>query len=303
MLASVVVAELSVYEQTVNNLIKIEPLTGAVGANISGVDLRYPLSKDNLTILWKALGEYGVLFFREQDLSPEQEIAFAEQWGKININRFFTAVSGYPKIAQVLKEPNHEKNIGSTWHTDHSYDQIPAMGSILFALEVPRTGGDTLFANMYKAFNGLSNGLQKTLLKMRAIHSSRNAFGYSAKRHQENNKEFDTRIGNPEAATQDAIHPVIITHPISGKHALYINRSFTLQFEGWTKEESTPLLEYLYLHAEKAEFTARFKWEKGCIAFWDNRATWHKALNDYPGQRRYMHRITLEGVALGNQSS
>jgi len=232
------------------------------------------------------------MFFRDQGLSPEQHIGFAERWGAININRFFATVEGYPMIAEVRKEPHQEKNIGGGWHTDHSYDHIPALGSILYAHEVPESGGDTMFASMYLAYETLSDGLKQTLEGLRAVHSSRHVFG--ARR----GNDLDERLGNHDLATQDAVHPVIIRHPDTGRKALYVNPGFTLHFEGWSVEESQSLLSYLYKHASRPEHTCRFRWRKGSMAFWDNRSTWHYALNDYPGQRRLMHRITVEGVAL-----
>jgi taurine dioxygenase len=170
------------------------------------------------------------------------------------------------------------------------------MGSILYALEVPKTGGDTIFASMYEAYEGLSDGLKQTLEGMRAVHSSRHVFGKA--RAERGDDDTVGRIRNPEMANQDAVHPVVIRHPGSGRKSLYVNPGFTLHFDGWTAEESKPLLDYLYRHASQPTFTCRFRWEKGSIAFWDNRATWHCALNDYHGQRRLMHRITVEGTAL-----
>ena len=280
-----------------SNSISITPFSAAVGAVISGVDLREPLRDDELATMREALGEHGVLFFRDQELSPDHHIAFAERWGEINVNRFFSHVDGYPKIAEVLKEPGQTRNIGGGWHTDHTYDQEPAMGSMLYAREVPVKGGDTMFANMYKAYDALSDGMKEMLGSMRAVHSSRHTFGRAAKRYQTGDNDLEGRIGNPDDATQDAVHPVVITHPISGRKSLYVNGAFTTHFEGWTQEESAPLLAFLYQHGAKPEFTGRFRWEKGSLAFWDNRATWHYALNDY-NERRYMHRITVEGVGL-----
>jgi taurine dioxygenase len=167
---------------------------------------------------------YGVIFFRDQDLSPEQHIAFAKRWGEIEINRFFRPVEGYPMIAEVRKEPEQKQNIGSTWHTDHSYDQAPAMGSILYAREVPEVGGDTLFANMCLAYETFSEGLKETLAGLRAWHSSRHVFGHGGSARD---LQRDARIGNPELATQDALHPVVIRHPTTGRKALYVNASFT----------------------------------------------------------------------------
>ena len=275
--------------------IDVRPLSGAVGAEIHGVDLSDEIPGEQFAEIRSAFADNGVIFFRDQDLTPEQHISFARRWGPININRFFTAVDGYPEIAMVLKEPEQKQNIGSGWHTDHSYDTRPALGSILYAREVPTRGGDTVFASMYRAYDTLSDGLKRTLEGLRARHSSRHVFGTARSQ-----RDDDTvgRIGNPELAVQDAVHPVVIRHPDSGRKALYVNPGFTLGFDGWTDEESKPLLAYLYAHASRPEMTCRFRWQKGSIAFWDNRATWHRALNDYPGQRRLMHRITVEGTAL-----
>jgi taurine dioxygenase len=276
-----------------NDPIRIRPLGGAVGAEIEGLDLSSPLGADALATVRSALFESGVIFFRDQRLTPEQHIAFAEQFAPININRFFAHAPGYPAIAEVRKEPEQKTNIGGGWHTDHSYDQVPALGSVLYAREVPPTGGDTLFASMYAAYDALSDGLKATLEGLRACHSSRHVFGPS-----NYTKDREGRFRNPELATQDATHPVVIRHPGSGRKALYVNPGFTLHFEGWTAEESRPLLQYLYSHASRPEFTCRFRWQPGSLAFWDNRATWHYALNDYHGQRRLLHRITLDGEPL-----
>jgi len=257
-----------------------------------GVTLAEPLAADALQTIRRTLADRGVVFFRDQQLTPEQHIALARRFGDINVNRFFAHAENYPEIALVAKEPHQTRNIGGGWHTDHSYDQAPAMGSILYAREVPPSGGDTLFASMYAAYDALSDGLKRTLEDLRALHSSRHVFGMER-------PDMQGRIGKPELATQDAVHPVVITHPDSGRKALYVNPGFTLGFEGWTVEESRPLLEYLYGHAAKPEFTCRFVWRTGSIAFWDNRSTWHYAVNDYHGERRLMHRITVDGCALG----
>jgi len=222
----------------------------------------------------------------------------AEHFGGVNVNRFFAHVDGQPKIAEVRKEPDQQANIGGGWHTDHSYDQIPAMGSILVARETPPSGGDTIFASMYAAFDSLSDGLKATLEGLNAVHSSRHVFGRKAS-YDRGGKDIGNRLGNEEAATQDAVHPVVIRHPISGRQALYVNAAFTLRIDGWTDAESKPLLDYLYQHAARPEHCYRFQWANGSVAFWDNRATWHYALNDYHGHRRLMHRITVEGEAIG----
>ncbi|MCB1535766.1 MAG: TauD/TfdA family dioxygenase [Rhodoblastus sp.] len=278
-----------------NHRLDISPTSGALGAFIEGIDLSEPLDDSDIGEMREALNEHGVIFFRDQKITPEQHIAFAQRFGEIDVNRFFKAAAGYPQIAEVRKEPGQTTNIGGGWHTDHSYDQIPALGSILLARETPTRGGDTIFACMNRAYEALSDGLKKTLEGLRAVHSSRHVFGAGT----DYVKASGDRLENAENATQDAIHPVVLRHPESGKKILYVNSGFTTHFEGWTKAESEPLLNYLYEHAARPEFQYRFTWGNGSIAFWDNRATWHYAVNDYNGERRLMHRITIAGGPLG----
>ncbi|MEH6546600.1 MAG: TauD/TfdA family dioxygenase [Sneathiella sp.] len=270
---------------------------GGVGAFVEDIDLSQSIQPETSKLIKAGLGEHGVLFFRNQELNPIAHEAFAESMGIIDVNRFFKPVEGYPKIAEVRKEPDQVYAIGEDWHTDHSYDQIPALGSILLAKELPRHGGDTMFASMYLAYDALSDGLKKVLESLQAEHSSRHQFGGRAT-VTKNTKDTGGRLGNPELATQDAIHPVIIKHPISGRKALYVNKAFTLGIVGWSCSESKALLDFLYDHASRPEFTYRFEWKDGSMAMWDNRATWHRALNDYHGERRLMHRITIEGEEL-----
>ena len=167
-------------------------------------------------------------------------------------------------------------------------------GTVMLARETPTRGGDTLFACMNRAYEALSDGLKKTLEGLRAVHSSRHVFGEKSSYA----KDAGDRLGNADAATQDAVHPVVLRHPESGKKILYVNSGFTTHFVGWTAEESAPLLRYLYEHAARPEFQYRFQWHDGSIAFWDNRSTWHYAVNDYDGERRLMHRITIAGGPL-----
>ena len=277
--------------------IKAVPVSRAVGAEISGVDIAAGISDEQFSELKQAYSDYAVIFLRDQVITPDQHIQFARRWGEINVNRFFHPLETHPEIAEVRKEPHQKANIGADWHTDHSYDQIPAMGSILYAREVPSLGGDTLYSSMYAASDALSEGMKKTLLGMRAVHSSRHVFGEQAYVDSDM-EDLGGRLGNTDAATQDAIHPVIIRHPLSGRSALYVNGDFTVKFEGWTRAESQPLLDFLYQHARQNEFTCRFQWQKGSMAIWDNRATHHYAMNDYHGELRLMHRITIEGEAL-----
>lgn len=278
-----------------NSSLEVKPLAGGLGAEILGVDLRAPLDAGDWRSIDAAFAAHGVVFFRDQDLTPDQHIAFAGHFGPINVNRFFTPVAGHPQIAEVRKEPHHRKNIGEVWHTDHSYDEIPALGSVLLAREVPEVGGDTMFANMYLAYETLSEGYRRMLDGLRAVHSSRHIFGPQAAYHGNDLKD---RLANADLAVQDAVHPVVITHPTTGRKALYVNPNFTVGIEGWSAEESRALFDHLFRHAVRPEFTCRFRWRNGSIAVWDNRCTWHLAINDYHGHRRLMHRITIDGVRL-----
>ena len=277
-----------------NMQMNIRPISGALGAEIFGVDFAAGVDDETFDCIRTTFHEHGVIVIRDQDLTPEQHVAAARRFGDINVNRFFTPVDGHPEVAEVRKEPHQKRNIGNKWHTDHSYDDTPALGSMIYALEVPPVGGDTMFANMSLAWETLSDGMKDMLARLEAVHSSRHVFGPGYKA----NPDVADRFRNSEQAVQDAVHPVVIRHPDTGRKVLYVNPTFTVRFNGWTEEESRPLLDYLYEHASKPEFTCRVEWRKGSLGLWDNRATWHLALNDYPGHRRLMHRVTIEGTAL-----
>ncbi len=272
---------------------QITPHDG-MGVVITGVDLSQPISDDLAEQLVGLYAENGLIFFRDQNITPEDHIRLAKIFGDININRFFTPVEDYPNIAEVRKNPDDKFNIGENWHTDHSYDQVPAMGSILLARQVPKTGGDTRWANMYAAYEALSDDMKDKLLQMKAHHSTAKTFANT----EIIPEELKEKLYNLDIPVVEAVHPVIIKHPLSGKPALYVNPDFTVRFDGMSQEESQPLLEELWAHSVKPEFICRFKWDVGSIAFWDNRATMHSAMNDYHGQARLMHRITLDGQPL-----
>ena len=272
--------------------IEVRPHDGGCGAEVLGVDLR-SLGEADLAAVRAAYAAHGVIFFRDQTLSEDEHIAFARRWGAIDINKFFPHIDGYPEIAAVRKEKAQKTNIGGGWHTDHSYDQIPAMGSILVARALPQKGGDTLFADMYAAYEALDDETKAQIADLKAIHSNSHVFGSKSYYDNPERAEF----ANDDAVSK-AVHPVVITHPLSGRKALYVNPGFTTRLDGKSPEESRPLLHRLFAHAMKPQFTTRFRWRKGSIAFWDNRATWHFALNDYHGEERLMHRITVAGVAL-----
>ena len=272
-----------------------ERVSPAVGAEITGVDLSQPMADDVYLKIRAALGEFGVIIFRDQKIEPADHLSFARRFGDININKFFSPVDGFPEIANVERKPDQPGSTGWYWHTDHSYDQIPAMGSVFVARVIPPVGGDTLFAGMAAAYDALSDGLKTTLEGLEAWHTDLVCPEVADPKLR---AVFADRQPGLEDAGTRAKHPVVIRHPISGRKVLYVNSGFTECFDGWTVAESKPLLDYLFDHASQPQFTYRHRWRQGDVAFWDNRATWHCALDDCFGYHRQLHRITVEGDIL-----
>lgn len=270
----------------------IRPLTANCGAEVDGIDLSQPLAPGVISELRKLLAERGVLFFRDQSLEPDSQIAFGRQFGTLVTNPVYGNVDGHPEVMPVVKEPNDLYNIGDTWHSDMSYMEEPPLGSILYAREVPACGGDTLWTNMSVVYESLPPPLREMLLGRRALHSDR----YLTERLLDRNAGRSTRLREDRIGKElNATHPVVRRHDESGRLALYVNYPFTWSFEGMSREESLPLLNQLIAHATRPEFSCRFRWTKGSVAFWDNRCTMHYACNDYRGHRREMHRITIAG--------
>ena len=270
----------------------VRPMTGICGVEVFGLDLSRPLAATEVAEIRRLLAERGVVFFRDQTLSPEQHKALGEQFGVLVSNPVYDHVPGYPEIMPVVKEAHDRYNIGDTWHSDMSYMEEPPLGSILYAREVPPFGGDTLWTNMTAAYEALPAAMKAMLEGRRALHSDR----FLTERLQERNAGRSTRLREDRAGIElSALHPVVRRHDESGQPALYVNYPFTWSFEGMSREESLPLLSQLIQHATRPEFCCRFRWQKGSLAFWDNRCTMHYACNDYQGYRREMHRITIAG--------
>jgi taurine dioxygenase len=269
--------------------IGIHPVAGALGAEVSSVDLARPLDDAAVAALRQAWLEHLVLFFRDQNLSPAQFLAFARRFGEPIEYPFVRGLDDYPEIIPVLKLEHERVNFGGVWHSDTAYLDVPPMASMLVAREIPPFGGDTLFANMYLAYETLSDGLKRMLDGLVAVNSSAKA---DASRTREDRMKDRAR----EAARDYvAAHPVVRRHPETGRRALYVNVAHTVRFDGMTEEESAPLLAFLFQHQIRPEFTCRFRWRPGSIAFWDNRCAQHHAINDYRGHRRLLHRVTLAG--------
>jgi taurine dioxygenase len=265
-------------------------IAGALGAEVRGLDLREPLDDARMAGIRRAWLEHLVLFFPDQPLDPDQFMAFAERLGRPVEYPFVAGLPGHPRIIEVKKLEHERTNFGGVWHSDTTYLERPPMASMLISREVPPYGGDTLFANMYLAYETLSDGLRRTLDGLRAVASSSKA---DVSRTRE---DLVRASGRDDARpAYEAVHPVVRTHPETGRRALFVNVAHTVRFEGWTEEESAPLLDVLTRHLIRPEFGCRYAWRPNAIALWDNRCTQHNPVNDYHGFRRVMHRITLEG--------
>jgi taurine dioxygenase len=276
--------------------IEVRPVAGALGAEVSGVDLARPLSNSVADEIRRAFVEYLVLFFREQSLMPEQHIAFSRLFGPLSRMPYIKHMDEHPEIIAVLKEADERKisTFGNAWHSDFSFLDEPPLGSALYAREVPSHGGDTLWANMYDAYEALSPGMQRMLNGLRAMHSGRPYGRSGVPKDLKTSRSIQIERENPDA-DREVAHPVVRVHPESGRKALFVNSIYTTRFEDMTEAESRPLLDFLFQHCLRPEFTCRFRWASGSLALWDNRCTLHYAVNDYDGQRRLMHRTTIAG--------
>jgi taurine dioxygenase len=268
----------------------VRPLSRAVGAEILGINLLDPVSDAQIAEIRQIWLQHGVVFFREQPLESGAFQAFAQRFGEIIEYPFVKGLPDFPLIVPVLKLPHEKHNFGGVWHTDTTYLQEPPMATMLIARELPPVGGDTLFASNYAAFEGLSPALQNTLRTLKAVNSSAKA----AVTHSREDRVADSATDKGRAELNSE-HPVVRTHPETGREALYVNPGHTLRFVGWTEDESAPLLNYLFEQQVKPEYTCRFVWRPGSIAFWDNRCALHNPINDYHGHKRLLHRITLKG--------
>jgi taurine dioxygenase len=265
------------------------PIAGALGAEIDGVDLAADLAAETVAEIRRAWLEHLVVFFRDQALAPEELLAFAKRMGEPVEYPFVKGIEGFPEIITVSKLPNETVNFGGIWHSDTVYLEQPPMGTMLVAREVPPYGGDTMWANMYAAYETLSPGMQDLLADLRAVNSS--ALADVSKTREDRIRDR----GEADDREYVAEHPVVRTHPETRRKALYVNVAHTVRFVGMTEGESQPILRYLFEHSTRPELTCRFRWRVGSLALWDNRCAMHNPINDYHGHTRTMHRISLAG--------
>jgi taurine dioxygenase len=268
--------------------IEVRPVAGALGAEIRGVDIGRPLEEEAIAEIRQAFLDHVVIFFRDQSLTPRQQLAFGQRFGRPMEYPQLKGLSDCPLITPVIKLEHERENFGGVWHSDTSYLECPPMASMLYALETPPYGGDTLFASQYAAYETLSAGMKHMLASLVGVNTS-------AKADVSRTREDRLRDAGVELKVLTGEHPVVRTHPETGRKALYVNFGHTLRFRDWSEAESAPLLEYLFRHQVKPEFTCRFRWEPGSLAFWDNRCGQHNPVNDYHGYKRVMHRLTLAG--------
>lgn len=266
--------------------IEVRPVTPTIGAEIFGVELGSAISNQQFDDIHTALLEHVVIFFRDQKMTPEQHKDFGRRFGKLHMHPASpNLVDGHPEILLIKADQNSKRVAGEVWHSDVSCDAEPPMGSILYMLEPPSNGGgDTMFANMYTAYDTLSESMKRFLEGLTAVHDGEHVYRGRYQYTKDPNKVF------PRSA-----HPVVRTHPETGRKALFVNRGFTTRIEQLRDNESTALLAMLYDHAETPEYQCRFKWAPGSVAFWDNRAAIHHAMWDYQPLSRLAHRVTISG--------
>ena len=274
--------------------IGVRPLAGALGAEIDGIDLAEDLGEDVFGEVRQAFLDHLVVFFRDQTITPAEQVAFARRFGGIHLHPYMRGLPEQPEVLEIRKDPDDTYTFGSVWHTDQMFNPQPAMATMLYAHEVPPYGGDTMFANMYLALERLSPAMQAMLAGLRS-HCVGDTPGKAGSRADRYGGTTSMAPNLQERADPIvAEHPLVRTHPETGRKSLYIG-VHVQRLAGMTEAESAPLLGFLREHATKPEFTCRFRWEPGSLALWDNRCTQHYAVPDYQGQRRRMHRVTIEG--------
>jgi taurine dioxygenase len=277
--------------------IEVKKISGAIGAEISGVDLSKDLSNEQFSEIHQAWLANCVIFFRDQKLDLDAQKRFARRFGELILDPFVVAPPGHPEIMVVTKMPEEKKNFANMWHTDASFMDKPPLGSFLYGVEIPPYGGDTMFANQYLAYETLSVGMKKMLEGLKAVHTAKSYNEEVDSGHYNDTRSMKLRFDDvmQKASKGQVEHPVVRTHPETGRKALYVHVAYTERFAGWTIEESKPVLDWLYAHAVRPEFTCRFNWTAGALAIWDNRCAQHYPINDYQGFKRVMHRVTVMG--------
>ena len=282
-------------QDTVYDTIRVTPVTRVIGVEVEGVDLTKPVSVAQIDDLGRALANHNVLFFRDQpELTPEQQISFAKRFGPLHVHPAAAKNEDHPELFVIHTHGGSFVNNGADWHTDVSCDEEPPLGTMLQIHRTPSSGGDTLFANMYSAYDALSEKMKAFLYDCQALHESEHAF---------RGRYSDKGVTDDDMSFPKAIHPVVRTHPVSGRQALYVNETFTSTILDMEREESAALLTFLFQHMKRPEFQVRYQWRENSIAFWDNRCTQHLAMWDYWPDERYGRRVTVAGDRPGHRTN
>lgn len=275
--------------------IQVKPISGGLGAEIEGVDLS-ALDDTTFAEINQAFLDHQVIFFRDQDITPEQQLNLALRFGDIHYHPYMLGMDDHPEILEIIKEPGETYTFGAAWHTDQMFNPSPAKATMLYAKETPAVGGDTMFSSMYKAYDGLSDAMKAMLKDVKTFNVGdrfKNMGGGSRAERYAGNKSMAGKVRDPGNQITEAHHPLFRTHPETGRTGLYIG-SHTQGFEGMRAEEADPIIDYLRSHSIRPEYLCRFRWEPGSMAIWDNRCVQHYAVPDY-NERRRMHRITIAG--------
>jgi taurine dioxygenase len=276
--------------------ITVSPITGVLGAEITGVDLREPLEEDTWNEIKHAFYEHQVIYFPNQAITHEQHLAFSRHFGPVKPVPLLKNIEGFPEVQMIRREASETgRVIGESWHTDSTFLDEPPAAVVMRAVDVPEYGGDTGFLSMYKAFEALTPAMQNVVSSLSAVHSATRIFGSA---YQAQNRQFSNtsaRVMDVELGDRETVHPMVITHPGSGRKGLYINQVYVQRIEGMTDLESKSLLSFLYEHVARFDFTCRIRWKKDQVLVWDNLCTMHRAIPDYMGKFRFLTRTTIGG--------
>ena len=275
--------------------IEVVPIAGALGAEITGVDLAAPLPEEVFAEVHQAFLAHAVVFFRDQSLAPAQQIAFARRFGEPEVHPIVEGSHEHPELVRVWKPAGESASFGTGWHTDNSFFPCPSLGSVLHGIVIPPYGGDTIFASTERAYDALSEGLRRMLDGLVAVHSASRAYDPANVGEAKYRGEAPMRYRWSESIREEVLHPVVRTHPETGRKSIYVNPMFTLRIRGLAEAESGALLGFLFAHCAKPDWSCRFRWTPGAVAIWDNRCAWHYALDDYREFERVMHRVTIAG--------
>jgi taurine dioxygenase len=274
--------------------IEILPLSGHLGAEVHGADLSQ-VDDALFAQIHRAFLDHAVVVFRDQKLSHEDQISLGRRFGELDVHPIAIGMEEHPEIIRVLKPAGERASFGTSWHTDNTFFEKPSMASVLYGVTLPPFGGDTLWASMEKAYEALSPGMKKIVDDLHAVHSASRAYDPAVTGEAKYRGEAAISYRHSDIIDEEVVHPVVRTHPETGRRGIFVNPMFTIRIDGLSQPEGDAILGFLYEHATRPEFTCRLQWKPGTVAIWDNRCTQHYAIDDYEGFERVMYRVTIQG--------